>query len=70
MGIQRPLDSHDIYTNLSKNDSARLTNKFEDEWEKEKRSKKPRLLNVIWKEFVSKVIVYSFLYSAVDIGLR
>lgn len=69
-GLKKPLTEHEIYTNLNKNDSARLTDLFEQEWEKEKRSKKPRLLNVIWKICVSKIIAFSCIYSAIDIGLR
>lgn len=71
-GLQKPLESKDIYRNLESNGSALLMDKFEKCWSTElsRADKKPSLRNVIWKTCVSKFIGWSFLYSAIDIFLR
>lgn len=72
LGLRKSLTPHDVYTNLRANDAARLTEKFQTEWKYEKNRKtlKPTILNVIWKVFVSKIIGFSFLYSIVDTCLK
>lgn len=70
LGLKKPLDTQDIYKNLSQHDSARLTEAFNEEWEQEKCRKRPRLLNVIRKIYINKLIGLSFLLSAVDIASR
>lgn len=70
LGLKKPLDTQDIYKNLSQHDSARLTEAFNEEWEQEKCRKRPRLLNVIRKIYIHKLIGLSFLLSAVDIASR
>lgn len=72
LGLQKSLSPHDVYTNLKENDAAMLTDRLQTEWKKEinREGRKPRILNVIWRVFVSKIIGFSFLYSILDIFLR
>lgn len=72
LGLKRPLNAQDMYQNLSENDASKLADQFEVDWKAEKyRMKgKPRILNVIWRVCVSKMIGFSFLYSAFDIILK
>lgn len=72
MGLRKPIEAHDIYRNLTINDSAKLKEVFATKWEEEKsqRKDKAKISNVIWKIWLSKIIGYSFLYSITDIILR
>lgn len=73
LGLKKPLTVHDVYKNLSANDAAKLTEKFNSAWETElahSAKRKPHIFNVIWKVCLSKIIGFSFLYSTIDIFLR
>lgn len=72
LGLRKPLTPHDVYKNLDANDAARLTEKFQTEWknEKNRKTQNPKIVNIIWKVFVSKIIGFSFLYSIVDTCLK
>lgn len=70
LGIKKPLDTEDLYKNLTQHDSARITDKFNGLWEEEKCRKRPRIFNVIRKIYINKIIILSILYSAVDIVSR
>lgn len=73
LGLKKPLTAHDMYKNLNAIDAAKLTEKFNSEWETElahSAKRKPHIFNVIWKVCISKIIGFSFLYSTIDIFLR
>ncbi|XP_031637356.1 probable multidrug resistance-associated protein lethal(2)03659 isoform X2 [Contarinia nasturtii] len=71
LGLQKPLDSQDIYKNLMQHSSSKISEKFNKIWEEEKYQKRrPRILNVIRKVYINKIIGLSFIYSAVDIISR
>lgn len=70
LGLKKPLDTQDIYKNLIQHDSARMTKQFDELWEHEKYSKRPRIFNVIRKMYINKVIGLSILYSMLDILSR
>lgn len=70
LGLKKPIDSQDIYKNLTEHGAARITDRFSEHWEAEKCRKRPRIFNVIRKVFLNKVIGLSILFSAVDIVSR
>lgn len=70
LGLKKPLDSEDIYKNLTQHESSQITEKFNELWEVEKCRKHPRLLNVIRKIYINKIIGLSIFYSIVDIVSR
>lgn len=72
LGMRRSLNARDIYKNLRANDAAMLADTFQVAWTAEigKQRGAPRIWHVIWAKCVSKVIGYSFLYSALDILCR
>lgn len=69
-GLEKPIDTQDVYKNLKQNNAAQITDRFNELWQQELRQKRPRIFNVIRKMFINKVIGLSILYSAVDIISR
>lgn len=70
MGLKRPIDTNDIYKNLSEHNSAQLTSQFAKLWADEKMKKHPRIYNVIVKIYAKKLVILSLLFAAVDIASR
>lgn len=70
LGLEKPIDTQDVYKNLKQHDAARITDRFNELWQNESNQKRPRIFNVIRKMFINKVIGLSILYSIVDIISR
>lgn len=70
LGLQRTIESSDIYQNLSAHDSEQLSTKFEKLWKEEKFKRRPRLLSVIVKMYWLQILSLSIGFAAVDIISR
>lgn len=70
LGLEKPIDTQDVYKNLKHHDAAQITDRFTELWQIESNQKRPRIFNVIRKMFINRVIVLSILYSIVDIVSR
>lgn len=71
LGLEKPIDTQDVYKNLKQHDAAQITDRFNELWQNEiSNQKRPRIFNVIRKMFINRIIGLSILYSIVDIISR
>lgn len=70
LGLQRTINSDDIYKNAKKHDARQLSEQFEEFWEIEKCTKRPSIYRVIWKLIGFQIFGLGILYTCVDILSR
>lgn len=70
MGLERSIDTDDIYKTVNNHESSQLTEQFNELWEKEKYSNHPSIYNVIRKIYAKRIIGLCILYTIIDIVSR
>lgn len=70
LGLERSIEPGDICKVNENLESARLTEKFNEHWEKEKCSKHPSFFNVIRKMYGVQMIGLSIVFSIFEIISR
>lgn len=70
LGLERPIEPADIYKVNKDLESARLTKKFNEQWEMEKCTKNPSFFNVIRHMYGVQMIGVSIVFSIFEIISR